>query len=121
MNTKLKKKCARFLENLPPVDFAMVYGSSAFPQKGARNQERKQIDLILATKDSVAWHAENVKRNSKHYSFAKYFGPNFITRVQNSGPSIQFIVFHFWIVDVQIWEEVWFGTKNNILAFFERS
>jgi len=89
--TKLiHRQCEQFLTLLPRVEFAMVYGSMAFPQKNAQENERKQIDLILGTSDPVQWHEENLKRHPEHYSFMKYLGSKPIAKVQEWGPGLYY-------------------------------
>jgi len=89
-NKLLLEQCSRFLKTLPAVDFAMIYGSGAFPQEGAQASQRKQIDFILSISDSKQWHEQNLSQNPEHYSFMKYFGPSAISRVQDVGPGLYY-------------------------------
>lgn len=41
------------------------------------------IDFVFVLDNSIKFHDENLKQNSSHYSFLKYAGPYYLTRVQN--------------------------------------
>lgn len=43
------------------------------------------LDFILVVDSCAKFHAENLKRNSKDYSFLKYFGCDLICKVQGTG------------------------------------
>ena len=70
---------------------AFAYGSGVFRQSGHKDMCQNMIDFIFAVDDPVAWHRENIQINPQHYSFLKYFGPNYIGRFQeNTGAGIYF-------------------------------
>ncbi len=66
-----------------PVAYAAGYGSGVFSQGLAQRNSNTQIDLILGVQDPEKWHAKNIEANPTHYSGLKYFGPSFITFVQD--------------------------------------
>lgn len=64
------------------IKFAFAYGSGVFKQI---NNDMKDniIDFVFVVDDCLKFHNDNIKLNSSHYSFLKYFGPYYITRFQN--------------------------------------
>lgn len=65
-NTQNIKK---FVKNRPKVVAAYGYGSGIFKQSGYTDKDKPQIDLILVVDDLKKWHLENMKKNSRDYSF----------------------------------------------------
>ncbi|KAG9509101.1 Phosphatidate cytidylyltransferase, mitochondrial, partial [Fragariocoptes setiger] len=74
------------------VSLAFGYGSQVVKQAGAKLGSTRMIDLIIAVRDPLSWHEENLRRNNNHYSFLKYFGgANTVTKLQeNFGAKIYF-------------------------------
>ncbi|XP_049803210.1 phosphatidate cytidylyltransferase, mitochondrial [Schistocerca nitens] len=64
------------------LSFAFAYGSGVMKQSGASRKSKNMIDLIFAVDSSSLWHAENIRRNPKHYSHLKWFGHNFVANFQ---------------------------------------
>ncbi len=60
---------SRLLEVLPPVNFAVAYGSGVFKHFGsaAVSTTTKVVDYILAVDNAQQWHAENAAANPRHY------------------------------------------------------
>ena len=76
----------RILESLPQgIQMAFAYGSGVYQQAGHADMNRNMLDFILVVDNPLAWHNENVKRNSNHYSFLKYFGGRSVAAVQEYG------------------------------------
>jgi len=48
------------------------------------------IDFVFVVDNSIKFHDENLKLNSSHYSFVKYVGPYYLTRIQNDFASACF-------------------------------
>lgn len=65
----MKKLIIEFLNERPKVIGAFGYGSGVFKQIGYNENDKVQIDLILIVKDLKDWHKQNIKLNSKDYSF----------------------------------------------------
>jgi translocator assembly and maintenance protein 41 len=42
----------------------------------------QMIDIVFVVDDPVGWHRENLRRNWRHYSILKYFGPKVIAKIQ---------------------------------------
>ncbi|XP_047973849.1 phosphatidate cytidylyltransferase, mitochondrial isoform X4 [Salvia hispanica] len=53
-----------FLDTLPPVEFACIYGSSLHPNN---SDKTSMIDYILGVANPQQWHTENLKLNRDHY------------------------------------------------------
>lgn len=96
----LRKLLSIFPEN---YCFAFAYGSAIYPQSlnptrlpptagppvGGNQQQAgpsssNMIDLVLVVRDSLSFHQENLKRNSSHYSFVRFFGPKMVTSLQDN-------------------------------------
>ncbi|RWS22145.1 phosphatidate cytidylyltransferase-like protein [Leptotrombidium deliense] len=71
------------LKNFPSkARFVFAYGSAVFKQNnGFKNNV---IDLLFAVENPIEWHRSNIIQNSSHYSFLKYFGPDFIAKFQSN-------------------------------------
>ncbi|XP_004504646.1 uncharacterized protein [Cicer arietinum] len=109
-----------FLQVLPPVDFACVYGSSLHPTK---HDKTTMIDYILGVSDPKQWHSENLKLNKHHYAswMVHLGGERLITDVADRiGVGVHFNAFVNWngkmfkygvvrmhdlLRDVQYWEK----------------
>lgn len=63
------------------IVLAFGYGSGVFDQ-AKKGLKKPMVDIILVVKDSEKFHSENLIRNSHHYSFAKYFGPATLRKIQ---------------------------------------
>jgi translocator assembly and maintenance protein 41 len=84
------RKLSRALRGLPPADFAIAYGSGAFPQVGyTKSQEAPMIDFILAVDDSMAWHAKNIEWNPDHYALPS-LGARAISCIQEWGHGVYY-------------------------------
>jgi len=103
------------LEEFPPVEYAIAYGSAIFAQRGYTQQQTQaaMTDLVFAVRstsnhhvcthptaaasvatqvdDPYAWHRENLQRHRGHYSALALLGPAAITAVQERiGASVYF-------------------------------
>lgn len=58
-----------FLNQRPDVLAAYGYGSGVFIQKGYKEEDKRQIDLILVVDNQKKWHEENIRLNKDDYSF----------------------------------------------------
>lgn len=80
------------LDFLPPVEFAVVYGSGVYKQNNyaaAGSKKAPTIDMIVGVNDGASWHEQNLTRNPHHYaSTLRYCGPNIICRVQDMGAGV---------------------------------
>ncbi len=65
------------------IQFAFAYGSGVFKQTNNDDLSKNMIDFVFVVNDSVQFHAENIRLNKSHYSFLKYLGPYYISRIQN--------------------------------------
>ncbi|KAH6764798.1 translocator assembly/maintenance protein [Perilla frutescens var. frutescens] len=73
MDTEKRPEHATFLDTLPPVEFACIYGSSLHPNNF--DKVTSMADYILGVADPQQWHAENLKFNRNHYaSWMVYLG-----------------------------------------------
>ncbi|CAM9106839.1 unnamed protein product [Ascophyllum nodosum] len=85
----LNDKLTELIEAFPAVDFAFAYGSGVIQQQGyskhvSSASELPMLDLVLAVKDSEAWHRSNLEsRNSEHYSgVARLLGAGRVAQLQ---------------------------------------
>ena len=62
---------------------AFAYGSGVFQQKGHEDVSKNMLDFVFVVDDPVAWHKENIARNSGHYSMLKWLGPRYVARFQD--------------------------------------
>jgi translocator assembly and maintenance protein 41 len=72
------------------IRFAFAYGSAVFKQLNNADASNSMIDFVFVVDDSIKFHDANLKLNSSHYSFLKYLGPYYLTRIQNDMPSACF-------------------------------
>ncbi|KAK7319229.1 hypothetical protein RJT34_03947 [Clitoria ternatea] len=109
-----------FLQVLPPVEFACVYGSSLHP---TNHDKTTMTDYILGVSDPKQWHSENLKLNKHHYAswMVHLGGERLITEVADKvGVGVHFNPFVTWngklfkygvvrmhdlLQDVQYWEK----------------
>lgn len=109
-----------FLQILPPVEFACVYGSSLHP---TNHDKTTMIDYILGVSDPKQWHSENLKLNKHHYAswMVHLGGERLITAVADKiGVGVHFNPFVTWngkmfkygvvrmhdlLQDVQYWDK----------------
>lgn len=84
--------CKDVIERFPPeIEVVFAYGSGVFQQKNNNLAKDNMVDLIFVVKDPVAWHRVNIERFSKHYSFLRLLGPDFVANIQcNYGSSVYF-------------------------------
>ncbi|KAI1724940.1 mitochondrial matrix mmp37 domain-containing protein [Ditylenchus destructor] len=55
---------------LETVEYAFAYGSGVIQQSNERRQE-KMVDFVLVSRDSLAFHKENLVLNPDHYAFVR--------------------------------------------------
>lgn len=94
------------LRSLPTVDFGFAYGSGVFDQDGYHDDDDHHqattgggdatatpsigtdparlpmLDLVLAVRNPIEWHRENLGRNWKHYSVLRYLGAERLGQIQ---------------------------------------
>ncbi|MBT3720057.1 hypothetical protein HN789_07870 [archaeon] len=83
----------RVVEHYDP-QFAMAYGSGAFPQEGYTG--KKQIDFIFGVENPREWHLQNFENNPNDYPLLGRLAlknQKFFNLVQNSGAGIWYIPF----------------------------
>jgi hypothetical protein len=97
------------LRSLPPLDFAFAYGSGVFEQEGYNDDKEPpspsssssasspldysalpMLDLVLAVRNPIEWHQQNLERNWGHYSVLRYLGAERLGQIQ--GEIILYIV-----------------------------
>ena len=74
------------------IKYACGYGSAVFKQANYQQDDKEQvIDALFVVEDSHAFHKENMRQNSGHYSFYTKRVPVGVTNwVNNSGSMIYF-------------------------------
>ncbi|WVZ22626.1 hypothetical protein V8G54_001170, partial [Vigna mungo] len=85
-----------FLQVLPPVEFACVYGSSLHP---SNSDKTTMTDYIIGVADPKQWHSENLKLNKHHYAswMVHLGGERLITGVADEiGVGVHFNPFVSW-------------------------
>ncbi|XP_027918853.1 phosphatidate cytidylyltransferase, mitochondrial-like isoform X4 [Vigna unguiculata] len=85
-----------FLQVLPPVEFACVYGSSLHP---SNRDKTTMTDYIIGVADPKQWHSENLKLNKHHYAswMVHLGGERLITGVADKiGMGVHFNPFVCW-------------------------
>lgn len=87
---KVSVVCEALKRILPRTEFQMAYGSAVFRQAGYTAAESPMVDFLLAVNDPLKWHAENLRKNSSHYSFLKYTGVDCIVTIQNTAAQAYF-------------------------------
>jgi translocator assembly and maintenance protein 41 len=104
----LADEIKEILQHFPPVELAFAYGSGVFAQEGydyssltgsssaAEKNKKKSmsdlpmVDFIFVVEDSQSWHAENLIRNSSHYSSMLCLSSKNTAAFQDRFPA------HFW-------------------------
>ena len=95
------------LRSLPPLDFAFAYGSGVFEQDGYNegSDEQQQppsssavavvdpsalpmLDLVLAVRNPIEWHQQNLERNWGHYSVLRYLGAERLGQIQGKSSHV---------------------------------
>ncbi|CAL0324802.1 unnamed protein product [Lupinus luteus] len=96
-NTISKASFQSFLDILPPVEFACVYGSSLHPNN---HDKTSMTDFILSVSDPKQWHSENLRLNKNHYAsswMVNFGGASLVTGVaDNIGVGVHFNPFVTW-------------------------
>ncbi|KAL2343597.1 hypothetical protein Fmac_004882 [Flemingia macrophylla] len=85
-----------FLQVLPPIEFACVYGSSLH---SSNHDKTTMTDYILGVSDPKQWHSENLKLNKHHYAswMAHLGGERLIAGVADKiGVGVHFNPFVTW-------------------------
>lgn len=88
-----KEEILEFMKNKPETIAVIGYGSGINPQRGQENR-KPQIDLIVVVDDLKKWHALNIKKNPKDYSFSgKLFFKYAPKRWLRSGGKITYMTY----------------------------
>lgn len=79
LDSELDHRLSKILSQFPePIRFAFAYGSGVFAQHEAGPEHaakpttktgKKMIDVVMAVTHPQHWHAINMQRNKKHYSW----------------------------------------------------
>lgn len=75
----------RILQRFPKnLTYCFAYGSGVKKQTGYDDKAQKNamIDLIVCVDNAYEFHAENLKRNPRDYSFMRFLGPKLIDEYQ---------------------------------------
>lgn len=90
---------ASVVRAMPPMDYAVAYGSGVFEQhlcsgaapardsaqlEGGAADAGKMVDFLFAVADPVAWHAANLRANRSHYSAFGVLGPRAVAHLQQA-------------------------------------
>ena len=101
----LTSELQSILDALPPVDYAFGYGSGVFTQDSASmsgerggkekeellQEEKPQVDIILAPKCLHSFHKENLELNPAHYSgLSRHLGPSYCANLNSLHPGLYF-------------------------------
>lgn len=92
-----RKNILRILQamNLPMMQYAFAYGSGVFSQAPLSRRDGgspPMIDMVVAVKDPVHWHAANMLRNKSHYPWwTRWFGLWAIRAAQKMGAGLWYI------------------------------
>lgn len=65
--TNIRTRIDEFIKTLPEVDSVKAYGSSIAYQSGYKENEKKQVDLIVIVDDIKKFYEENLKQNKYMY------------------------------------------------------
>lgn len=96
------------LRSLPPLDFAFAYGSGVFEQEGYNDDKEPpsppspssssldysalpMLDLVLAVRNPIEWHQQNLERNWGHYSVLRYLGAERLGQIQGNNKIIYIV------------------------------
>ena len=66
-NLSIRERIVSFIETLPEVVSVKAYGSSIAYQSGYKDNEKKQVDLIVVVDDIKKFYEENLKKNKYMY------------------------------------------------------
>ena len=81
--------------NLPIMQYAFAYGSGVFSQAPLSRRDGgapPMIDMVVAVKDPVHWHAANMLRNKSHYPWwTRWFGLWAIRAAQKMGAGLWYV------------------------------
>lgn len=81
----------RILQRFPRnLAYCFAYGSGVKKQSGYDDKAQKDamIDLILCVDNAYDFHAENLKRNPRDYSFIRFLGPKLIDEYQGYAANV---------------------------------
>ena len=86
---------SRIIKQFPHknIKFAFAYGSGVFKQldnedpatvtsSNSIEPSKNMIDFVFVVDNSVQFHDKNLKQNWSHYSFLKYLGPYYVSKIQ---------------------------------------
>lgn len=68
-NLDIRERIGEFVKTLPEVKSVKAYGSSIAYQSGYKENEKKQVDLIVIVDDIKKFYEENLKKNKYMYKF----------------------------------------------------
>ncbi|CDW60054.1 Mitochondrial translocator assembly [Trichuris trichiura] len=68
------------------VSMIFAYGSGVIKQ-WQRSTENAMLDFVIAVDNPEDWHAENMKKNRRHYSFLRFFGARRVATFQTAIPA----------------------------------
>ena len=68
-NMGIRERILKFVDTLPKVVSVKAYGSSIAYQAGYKENEKKQVDLIVVVDDIKEFYKENLKKNKYMYKF----------------------------------------------------
>ncbi|KAI1715482.1 mitochondrial matrix mmp37 domain-containing protein [Ditylenchus destructor] len=75
---------------LETVEYAFAYGSGVIQQSNERRQE-KMVDFVLVSRNSLAFHKENLVLNPDHYAFVRrWSGARSVYILQTKGARIYY-------------------------------
>lgn len=81
--------------NLPMVQYAFAYGSGVFSQAPVSQKVGNtppMIDMVIAVKDPIHWHAANMLRNKSHYPWwTRWCGLWAIKAAQRMGAGLWYV------------------------------
>ena len=66
-NVNIRERIVKFIDTLPKVVSVKAYGSSIAYQSGYKDNEKKQVDLIVVVDDIKKFYEENLKKNKYMY------------------------------------------------------
>ncbi len=68
-NLNIRERILEFIDTLPETVSVKAYGSSIAYQSGYKENEKKQVDLIVVVDDIKKFYKENLKLNKYMYKF----------------------------------------------------
>lgn len=66
-NLNIRERIIKFIDTLPKTVSVKAYGSSIAYQSGYKENEKKQVDLIVIVDDIKKFYEENLKKNKYMY------------------------------------------------------